>query len=79
MLRLEPVIMELERQENVLVVGHQVSDIHLFDLGSIHLFCDRLYSDVCTCNSVLRCERYVTLLVIAMPTSIISLRPTYPT
>ena len=24
-LRLEPVIMELERQENVLVVGHQVS------------------------------------------------------
>jgi broad specificity phosphatase PhoE len=32
-LRLEPVIMELERQENVLVVGHQASDIHLFDLG----------------------------------------------
>jgi hypothetical protein len=25
-IRLEPVIMELERQENVLVVGHQVND-----------------------------------------------------
>lgn len=31
MIRLEPVIMELERQENVLVVGHQVSGIHPFD------------------------------------------------
>jgi broad specificity phosphatase PhoE len=27
-IRLEPVIMELERQENVLVVGHQVSYLH---------------------------------------------------
>lgn len=32
-IRLEPVIMELERQENVLVVGHQVSEIHPLDLG----------------------------------------------
>lgn len=29
MIRLEPVIMELERQENVLVVGHQVKFFHL--------------------------------------------------
>lgn len=32
-LRLEPVIMELERQENVLVVGHQVSENFLFGPG----------------------------------------------
>jgi broad specificity phosphatase PhoE len=32
-LRLEPVIMELERQENVLVVGHQVSEIFLIGRG----------------------------------------------
>lgn len=32
--RLEPVIMELERQNNILVIGHQVSDcdIRCFDL-----------------------------------------------
>ena len=30
--RLEPVIMELERQENVLVVGHQVGHTRLIDL-----------------------------------------------
>ena len=32
-LRLEPVIMELERQENVLVVGHQVSENFLIGPG----------------------------------------------
>jgi hypothetical protein len=80
-LRLEPIIMELERQENVLVVGHQVSDIHPFDLFcfNFHLFCDRLYFDVCTCSPFMRCGRHVTLLVIVMPTSIIFLRTTYPT
>ena len=51
--RLEPVIMELERQENVLVVGHQVGDSCLIDLGfQLILFCDRLFSDVCAFNLV---------------------------
>jgi hypothetical protein len=44
--------MELERQENVLVVGHQVGDTRLTDLwfSNSLLFCDRLFSDVCTCS-----------------------------
>ncbi len=40
--------MELERQENVLVVGHQVGDVCFFGLGfQLSLSCDRLFSDVC--------------------------------
>lgn len=34
-IRLEPVIMELERQENILIIGHQVSVHHM--TGSCHL------------------------------------------
>jgi hypothetical protein len=47
--------MELERQENVLVVGHQVGDTRLIDLGfsNSFLFCDRLFSDVCACSQAL--------------------------
>lgn len=30
--RLEPVIMELERQENILIIGHQVKMIHRWHL-----------------------------------------------
>jgi hypothetical protein len=43
--------MELERQENVLVVGHQVGDTRLIDLGfQLILFCDRPFSDACACS-----------------------------
>ena len=49
--RLEPVIMELERQENVLVVGHQVGDTRGVGFGfQLIFFCDRLFSDVCACR-----------------------------
>lgn len=48
--RLEPVIMELERQENVLVVGHQVGDSPIDRTFKLILFCDRLFSDVCACS-----------------------------
>jgi hypothetical protein len=81
--RLEPVIMELERQENVLVVGHQVGDTRLIDLGFSTHFCSVTgYSPMpvraarfCFCD-----ECHVTLLVIiAMPTSTIFLRPICPT
>jgi hypothetical protein len=48
-IRLEPVIMELERQENVLVVGHQVKCFsHLRSwFKTFSSFCDRPSSDVC--------------------------------
>ena len=80
--RLEPVIMELERQENVLVVGHQVGDTRLIDLGfQLILFCDRPFSDACACSYVfaLWMNAIGTLLVIATPTSTTFLRSICPT
>lgn len=70
--------MELERQENVLVVGHQVSDTRLIDLGFQLIFVLTGYSPMSVraarfCFVIDEC--LVTLLVIAMPTSTIFLRP----
>ena len=48
-IRLEPVIMELERQENVLVVGHQVKSFHLL-FKTFSSSRDRLSFDVCACG-----------------------------
>lgn len=42
--RLEPVIMELERQENILIVGHQVSTSSPYDTRlETHLITYRYY------------------------------------
>lgn len=49
-LRLEPVIMELERQENVLVVGHQVSYRLASPLLQFIITVHRQSSGVCAHN-----------------------------
>jgi hypothetical protein len=59
--RLEPIIMELERQENVLVVGHQVSKFSFFST-SVTIFAWTGYTPVSVRTILLRViNRFVSL------------------
>jgi hypothetical protein len=77
--RLEPVIMELEQQENILIVGHQVCSTVIHSIPTHLTDICRLFFAACPYELEPAQAPLLNIIRLVMHISIIYRSPTYPT